>query len=426
VLPVARYKERQVNATAKITVNQANLWRLETPHSSRQWDRSPYRGTDKNKYFMVSADAHLGPPATLIRDRIDPQYRDRVPRMERDKNGVLWMVGEGLRPTRIVDADMEGEDQYRSKAGSTANLEGETHNLDKRMADLDLDGIDAELVFPNGAALAGFWTKDPHLMRAQFRIYNDWVEELTRPYRNRMNVAACISTGDVESAVAEVQHAAKKGFRVITLPNKPVFASTDPTALNYNRPDFDPLWAAIQEADLTITFHVSTGADPRGATGPGGAVLNFAVYALTSTAEPVAHLCLSGALDRFPKLRFASIEAGVGWVPWLLDTMDEGYRKHHMWAFPKLKQGLPSEYFRAHGGASFGEDRSGIALMEMFGLEDNFCWANDYPHHEGTFPHSGEAIERGMNRLSEQARAKLLGLNAARLFRFEVPAAATV
>jgi predicted TIM-barrel fold metal-dependent hydrolase len=150
-------------------------------------------------------------------------------------------------------------------------------------------------------------------------------------------------------------------------------------------------------------------------------VINFTVHALSTTAEPIANLCTSGALDRFPQLRFATIEAGVGWIPWFLDTLDEGYLKHHMWAFPKLKHGLPSEYFRARGGATFGEDRTGLALMEECGLSDNFCWANDYPHHEGTFPHSGQAIERQMGGLAEETRAKLLGLNAARIFRFELP-----
>lgn len=410
-----------MNAPVQLTVNEANKWRTETPGGSEGWERTPYPGRARKKYFMVSADTHLGPPATLIRDRIEPQYKDRVPRMERDENGVMWSIIEGRKPQRIIEADQTGEDLYRSKAGSSASLDGFNNDLDRRMADLDIDGIDAELVFPNGTALAGFWTSDPHLMQAQFRIYNDWAEELTRNYRKRMNVAACIATGDVASAVAEVQRVAKMGYRVITLPNKPVFGAVDQDRFNYNLPDFDPLWAAIEETGMTITYHISTGADPRGAKGPGGAVINFAIHGLSTSGEPVANMIMSGALDRFPKLRFASVEAGIGWIPWLLDTLDEGYRKHHMWAFPKLKQGLPSDYFRAHGGATFGEDRSGMMTMEAYGLEDIVCWANDYPHHEGTFPHSGEAIEREMGDLSEEVRAKVLGLNAARLFHFDIP-----
>jgi len=135
----------------------------------------------------------------------------------------------------------------------------------------------------------------------------------------------------------------------------------------------------------------------------------------------VANLCASGVLERFKGLRFATIEAGIGWVPWLLDAMDEAYRKHHMWVRPKL-QGLPSDYYKAHGFASFQEDPTGLALMEQCGVEGSFMWANDYPHHEGTWPHSAEAIERTMPNLTDAARAKVLGLNAARLFKLEVPA----
>ena len=125
-------------------------------------------------------------------------------------------------------------------------------------------------------------------------------------------------------------------------------------------------------------------------------------------------------LERFPTLRFATIEAGIGWVPWLLDAMDEAYKKHHFWVRPKLKN-LPSDYYRAHGFSSFQEDKPGLDLAESHKLDGNFMWANDYPHHEGTWPHSAAAIERTMADLDDTTRAKLLGLNAARVFRFEVP-----
>ncbi len=125
-------------------------------------------------------------------------------------------------------------------------------------------------------------------------------------------------------------------------------------------------------------------------------------------------------LERFPGLRFASIEAGIGWVAWALAAMDEAYLKHHMWVRPRLKM-LPSEYFKQHGCASFQEDRAGLDLAREHGLADCFMWANDYPHHEGTWPHSAAAIERTMSHLNETERAKILGLNAARLFGFEIP-----
>jgi predicted TIM-barrel fold metal-dependent hydrolase len=370
---------------------------------------------------MISADTHLGPPPTLIRDRIAPEFKNRVPRVERDASATSWLIVEGRRPAKIVDSHLEGEDLYRAKAGSSFGVAGDSNDLGKRMVDLARDGIDAELVFPNGTGLAAFWSPDPALSQAQFRIYNDWAEEVSRPYRQQMNIAACIATADLASATVEATRVAELGFRVITVPTKPIFGVSDAAALGYNHKAFDPFWAVVQDADLTLTFHVATGVDPRGATGPGGAVINFAVHSVGSTADPMACLCASGVLDRFPKLRFAVVESGIGWIPSFLDTMDEAYIKHHMWSFPKLRHGLPSDYFRAHGAATFSEDRSGLALIESFRLTDNPCWANDYPHHEGTFPHSAEAVERQMNDLQESTRSKLLGLNAARLFRFDIP-----
>jgi len=238
-------------------------------------------------------------------------------------------------------------------------------------------------------------------------------------YNDFMSPAAAIMTADAPLAIEEIKRVAKMGFRFLTLPCKPVFGGHDSRDPNYNLTVYDPMWAAIQDCDLPITFHVSTGRDPRVARKEGGAVINYVSHSLSPTIEPVASLCGSGVLERFPKIQFAAVESGIGWVPWALDAMDEAYRKHHLWAYPKLKQ-LPSEYFRSHGAATFQEDRAGLELAEKWNLVDNFMWANDYPHAEGTWPHSAEAIEREMGHLSDGARAKILGLNAAKMFKFDI------
>ncbi len=177
-------------------------------------------------------------------------------------------------------------------------------------------------------------------------------------YNHRLSPMGAVATGDLAGAIVEIRRVAKLGFRGLTFPCKPVWGGHDAAHANYNLPEFDPLWQAVQEVDLPITFHVSTGRDPRASRGNGGAVINYAVHSLAPTMEPLANLCASGVLERFPKLRFATIEAGIGWVPWALQAMDEAYTKHHMWVRPKLRR-LPSEYFREHGFASFQEDPAG-------------------------------------------------------------------
>jgi predicted TIM-barrel fold metal-dependent hydrolase len=410
--------------SAPVEVNAANEWRLKTPGGSDTWDRSPYPDAAK-KMYMISCDTHLAPPTKLFAERIDERFKSRLARVEVDGDGVKWVVGlDNGRRERIHEVPVEGEDKYRTVAGGWRSTQGtvvDDTTIRLRISDQLADGIDGELIFPNGAGQFVFGTTDPEFTLALSQIYNDWCWELCGPYKDFCNPAAAIPTISVENAVSEIQRVAKMGYRVLTLPCKPVFGASDVSHINYNLPVFDPMWAAIEEADLAFTFHVSTGRDPRTSRGNGGAVINYVIHSLLPTVEPMANLCASGVLDRFPRLRFALIEAGVGWIPWAMDAMDEAYTKHHFWSRPKLKHGLPSDYFRASGASTFGEDVSGLALIEQYNLQNNALWANDYPHHEGTWPHSAQAIERQMGSLSDATRAKLVGLNAARLFKFDLP-----
>jgi len=388
-----------------VTANP-NAWRAETPGHAG-WARTARPG-DAHKYFMLSADCHAQEPPDLWAKRIEAKYRHRIPRQEVDEQGVKWQVTEGHRPIKIRDLKLEGEDKVRNDAGYT---------VADRLRDDDRDGIDVELIFPN-RGLSMWATPDPVFSQAMCRVWNDYAHETFSGHRDRLVAVAAIAPGDLEGALAEIDRVAQLGFRVLTLPNRPVWGPGDGNELNYNLPHFDPLWDAIQDADLPVTLHISTGKDPRGARGSGGAVINYAVHSLSQSIEPVANICASGILERFPRLRFATIEAGIGWVPWALTAMDEAYHKHHMWAFPKLEL-LPSEHYRRSFFASFGEDPPGLALGRQFDLLGNFLWANDYPHHEGTWPHSAEAIERTMGDLTDDERADVLGLNGARFLNME-------
>ncbi|MCP5178848.1 MAG: amidohydrolase [Pseudomonadales bacterium] len=387
----------------------ANLWRRQTPGHDG-WSRTA-RADDPDKFFIASADGHVQEPSDLWKVRMDSRFHDRLPGVVLDGKGGAMQKTEGFRPLRIRNIPFQGEDMLRNRSGRTP---------EERLTDLAMDGVDAEILFPN-KGLTIWATPDPSFSLAMCRAWNDWAWETFGPYNDRLAPMACVAPGDLNGTIAEIQRAAKLGFRGLSLPCKPVWGAPDHEAPNYNLPEFDPMWACIQDVDLPITFHVSTGRDPRTARGNGGAVINYAVHSLAPTMEPIANLCASGVLDRFPKLIFGTIEAGIGWVAWALAAMDEAVRKHHMWARPKLKQ-LPSDYFRQNGFASFQEDQPGLDLAREYGFTHNFLWANDYPHHEGTWPHSAAAIERTMGRLDDGERARILGLNTARIFRLPIPA----
>ncbi len=388
--------------------DQANAWRKQTP-GHEGWSRTAH-ADDANKYFMVSADGHVQEPNDLWATRIDKRFHDRLPGVVMDSKGDKFQKTEGFRPLRLQNTKFEGEDMLRNQSGKTP---------EDRIRDLAADGVDAEVLFPN-KGLTIWATSDAEFSLAMCKAYNEWAWEVFGEFNDRLSPMACVAPASLEGTIAEIERCAKLGFRGISLPCKPVWGAPDHTQVNYNLPEFDDLWACVQDVDLPITFHVSTGRDPRTARGNGGAVINYAVHSLAPTMEPIANLCASGVIDRFPNIMFGTIEAGIGWVAWALAALDEAYKKHHMWVRPKLER-LPSEYFKTNGFASFQEDKAGLDVAREHGLMENFLWANDFPHHEGTWPHSAAAIERTMSDLTDGERAKILGLNSARIFRFAIP-----
>jgi len=366
-------------------------------------------GDIRQRYFIVSSDCHVAEPPDLWQTRIDEQFRHRLPRVEVDENGVKWSVREGHRPVRIRDLKLEGEDLERSKAGS--------REPEIRWADHARDGIDAEIVYPN-VGLMMWASPDAPMQTAMTRVWTDWVMEVFKNDLHRSAPAAAVAPLDVEAATAEVHRIAKMGFKHVMLPVQPG-RDEKGRLVGYNLPMFDPLWAALQDEGLVVSFHVGTGKDPRTAAGNGGAVINYVVHALSPAMEPIVQLCAGGVLERFPELRFVTVEAGIGWLAWTLWAEDEAYQKHHMWAEPKLKM-LPSEYWRRQGYATFQDDPMGIETRKWFGA-DRIMWGNDYPHHEGTWPHSDEAINRTMGDLTHEERKMILGETAAKVYGFRIP-----
>jgi predicted TIM-barrel fold metal-dependent hydrolase len=248
------------------------------------------------------------------------------------------------------------------------------------------------------------------------RAWNRWALETFAPF-DRFLPMAMIAPGIVEEAIAEVQWAAAAGFRGFLIPNRPIFnrLSEPRNRLEYADSRFEALWAAIAETGLPMTLHVSTGEDPRTVKGNGGAITNFVCHSMITTIEPLVQMISSGVFERHPTLRLGTIESGIGWLPWLLQQMDYGYRAHHMWVRPVIPN-EPSFYYKRNCFSSFIEEPAALDQAIEQGLELNVVWSNDYPHQEGSYPHTKASIERQTKNLTEAQRENVLGLNAARFF----------
>lgn len=352
-------------------------------------------------YRIISADSHVNEPAELFRERLPAQYRRRAPHVE-VIDGEEYRVQEGTRPRKMPRGriSLEGEDLERSHAGGWDPV--------ARAKDQERDGVAGEVIY-GVTTQAAFVTPDQELAMAMARVYNDWLMEIFGEYPDRFAPAAAIPMLDVEAACVEAYRAAKMGFRALFLP-------AQVPSRPYNDPAYDPFWAVAQEVGLPLNFHCSTGHEPRGERGLGGAVINYVLHAQGDGPHLVTYLCASGVLQRFPNLQVVAVETGSAWLGWILTSMDEIYHKHHMWVRPKLEM-LPSEYFKRQGHVTFQNDPVGVYNRSFTGVE-TLLWGNDYPHHEGTWPHSQEAIQEQFTGVPDEETRRIVGETAARLYKF--------
>jgi predicted TIM-barrel fold metal-dependent hydrolase len=283
-------------------------------------------------------------------------------------------------------------------------------NVSIRLADLALDGISAEVIYPN-SVFHIFSSPDPGYQLAAARMYNDWQMEVFGEYPDVFIPSANIPMIDIPAAIGEAQRVVSNGYRSLSVP-------VQITELPYYRSDYDPFWAAIEELGVPLNFHVFTSpvhkTEGLGEEEGRGQDLNQIALGMAEAMSPLTMLVSSGALQRHPKLKFVLVECGIGWLAWLLYALDEMNQKRHMWQRPVLEM-EPSEFFKRQGYVTFGEDPIGLRNRDYTGVEC-LMWGSDYPHDEGTFPHSQKVIAETFKDISDEETALMVGGNVARLY----------
>jgi predicted TIM-barrel fold metal-dependent hydrolase len=278
--------------------------------------------------------------------------------------------------------------------------------------DLEKDNIGAEVIYCN-SLLGLMASPDINFQLAVAKAYNDWVMDIFKPRPDRFAPAGILPTLDVAGAVNEVFRLAKKGFRVVSAP---IGIREQP----YNLPVYEPLWNALEETGLVFSLHFVTGTEDHLPVNAGeesnGGFLSYMIIAMAEGIQPTARMLSGGVPMRHPGLNFVIVECGAGWLPWALYALDEQYERKHMWIEPKLEM-KPSEYFKRQGHVTFGDDPVALTTLGYIG-DEVLLWGSDYPHDEGTFPHSREVIDRIFQSVPEESKRKIVYENAARLYRF--------
>lgn len=387
------------------------------------------------QYQYVSTDSHLEQPPEQWRPYVDKEFQDWVPRTITLDNG-----GQGLYfPTEGDGGDPSGAGatvvplglQYVSTVGGdtakvaanrwkTAGPTGHRYrHADgtpllgcgtgaERIAEMDVDGIDADVLFPavfGGRALKDV-PREAHV--ALCRGYNDWLsQDYTAADPERLWGLALVPP-QVEDAIEEMTRV--KGMPgIYAVAGWPVVDKDD-----------DRFWQAALDLDMPLTTH-GAGAAPSGvAWPPADKAENMPVGASRGTVG--TQLILSGVLDRLPELHFFFAETGIGWLPFTYQVLDDLHERHNLWSDATLTK-PPSDYFKKHFHWSFMVDRLGIERRHEIGLSQ-IMWSTDFPHMNTDWPESRKVIDEEFVGIPEADVNAIVRDNALDYFKVREVAAA--
>lgn len=376
---------------------------------------------------LISADSHVAEPSEIW-DRLPPDLRAMRPSVEELPDGGERYTIEGSTISLPLNEALTEDDwacEYRRDPSGA-------RDLDRRLADMAREGVDAQVIFPeSGLGLCGGQGSRAYHV-AISEAYNDWVFDAFSPEPERFYPAAMIPTDDASAAFDEAERCIEKGFKTLFLP------VTVPW-LPYWHPSWEPLWALAEAARVPLSFHVFSGNVWFGTEftflpfltperfeaaqkmhremGDVPERYSSTVVGMAAGMSPIIDLTGSGVLERHPDLRFAVIESDCGWLAWTLAAMDSMQQKRRLF-LDKLPL-RASDYFRRQGAVAITDDPVGLHNIPLTG-NDCLLWGNDYPHDEGTFPNSRKVIDSMRDVLEADSLAKILGENAARLYGFDL------
>ena len=368
------------------------------------------------RYTVISCDSHGGAtyPEGGYLAYVDPAYRERLQAdMQREGERMRKQLAALFDPAFMAQQDETKAAQQGGRAGAW--------NPARRLAELEADGIVADVIFPdvsqdNGPPFQassgpGAVGADHVLQAVGAWAYNRWLADFTATHPGRHAGIALMTIHDVEEAVAQVRWAKAHDLRGVLLP-----AGVGALPL-YHHPRYEPIWAVCEELELPLHTHVGS-ATPDYGDLPGSTTL-FATESMWFSHRPFWFLIWGGVFERHPRLRVVFAEQGADWVPGTLELLDRMY--HSMFRHEQKRLRLPpSGYWRRQCAVeAMFMGRREVEMRHAIGIE-NLVWGSDYPHYEGSWPNSMKCLRGALAGVPEAEIRAILAGNAARLYGFDL------
>jgi predicted TIM-barrel fold metal-dependent hydrolase len=376
---------------------------------------------------VIDCDTHVVEHYDLWTSRVPSKYGDLVPHVE-TKDGVDYWVsgGDVLQPAAA--AAMAGWEQSAPNFPPTLDkVDPRIWQPKRRLEIMDEYGIHAQVLYPNVAGFgAGRYLDfgDMDLALLLLQAYNDYLSDF-REVSDRYVPVMAIPFWDIDLAISEMVRCAGRGHKGIVFSQAPEAFG----APMLTDPYWDKLWAAAQEMRLSVNFHIGSGGgeDLQILHETAGPAANYSAMPLNfflSNARTIASLIAGGVCHRFPELKFVSVESGVGWVPFALQSLDWMWGETNVAKEHPEYDLLPSEYFRRQIYACFWFEHGPTlkAAIDYLGA-GNVLYETDFPHPTSMSPgpvsHAmvpRDFITEKLGDLPHDVLRKILHDNAARLY----------
>lgn len=377
------------------------------------------------KYECISADGHIDLiwlPTDLFTKNASAKLKDRMPHVVDSPDGPRWVSrngaqfglvnGMGSAGRKYVPGEIHRSDRMASTGLYDDGKKGirRLTEPELRLKDQDIDGVQAEILY--GVLGSSGRLNDGEAAVEMLKIYNDWLYDFCKHAPDRLIGLANVPSHDMDAAVAEVKRAADRGVKGIDVANRP-------DMIPLHEEFYEPLWAIANETGIPVHFHTIGGRSPDYTKmTPKIARRAFAVH-ITGFQMHMSYMLMqliySGALERYPNLKVVIGEAGMGWIPYVLDHMDLEWEDQFKDLELKMK---PSEYWHRQCYATYQSDKIGVKLLDELGV-DNVMWGSDYPHPDGIWPDSQQFINGELGHLPAATRRKVICDNAVKLYNLQ-------
>lgn len=373
---------------------------------------------------LISVDDHVIEHRNVWQDRLPAKFREQGPRVVEKDNGQEAWLFEGSEHAQIGLNAVAGKsyEEYGLDPVRFDQMIPGCYDVTARVADMDTDGVQAQLCFPSFAGFCGgtfFNARDKELGLACIEAYNDFmIDEWTAAAPDRFIPMVIVPLWDPQLAAAEIERTAAKGAKAIAFTENPVPMSLP----SFHTEHWDPVLAAAQAADMPLCMHFgsSTKVPITALEAPFAVVIAlFGTNSMSTTVD----LLMSPVFHKFPELKVALSEGGIGWMPYILERADYTWERHRYYQ-PNLNfDARPSDLFRDHIFGCFIDDESGIEQRHRIGV-GNIMWEGDYPHSDSNWPNSRKRVADMLADVPDDEAREITELNARRVFNFDADIAA--